>query len=355
MRYRQLDGLRGAAAIVVLCHHVSLILPALAQTDHGLGAFVADSPLLLLVDGPAAVSVFFVLSGFVLTLAAQGVSGGRWAPFMVRRCVRLYLPVWGAVALAVAWALLVPRRDEGTWWLQIHARSIRSELLNCLMLVRSGTTWLNSPLWSLRWEVLFSLLLPAYLAVIRGISRRAAMTAKIVTGMLAGAIAIAVVVHWSGHDSIFYLGQFFIGTILAWYRALVIPRVKQAGSGKFMMIGLALIMSGSVSVQHFASAAPAHVMTAWGATLVVLSALPGETNISRTLERPAFQWLGMTSFSLYLTHEPLLVSLALLLDSYLAAAVAFPCALLLAWVFYRTIESPTHRLARGLQRKPLTA
>jgi peptidoglycan/LPS O-acetylase OafA/YrhL len=70
--------------------------------------------------------------------------------------------------------------------------------------------------------------------------------------------------------------------------------------------------------------------------------------VRRALTKPAPQWLGRVSFSLYLTHLPILVVLCYLFgDSnwLLVALVGIPLSLGVAMVFFRSIEAPSHRLA----------
>ena len=61
-RFRELDSLRGLAAITVVFHHFSRICSP--QIIHVLDR----TPLRILVAGHQAVILFFLLSGFVLTL-----------------------------------------------------------------------------------------------------------------------------------------------------------------------------------------------------------------------------------------------------------------------------------------------
>ena len=71
LRLAALDGLRGIAALVVVCFHfAAAFLPSLIpdQTDHP--CWVADTPIGILFNGPFSVSIFFVLSGFVIAQAA---------------------------------------------------------------------------------------------------------------------------------------------------------------------------------------------------------------------------------------------------------------------------------------------
>lgn len=115
-RLRELDGLRGLAALIVLFYHISLTYPSLAvpyyaQPVEGPLAFALTyTPLHLLRDGRMAVYIFFVLSGLVLALPV--LARGRaypWLAYYPQRLIRLYLPVWAAVALGVALIALVPR------------------------------------------------------------------------------------------------------------------------------------------------------------------------------------------------------------------------------------------------------
>jgi peptidoglycan/LPS O-acetylase OafA/YrhL len=73
----------------------------------------------------------------------------------------------------------------------------------------------------------------------------------------------------------------------------------------------------------------------------------------RTLERPLPRRLGGVSFNLYLVHEPVVVSVALLLPPAFAWAtlpISAPLALGLAALFHRWVEQPSHRLAKRVGR-----
>jgi peptidoglycan/LPS O-acetylase OafA/YrhL len=66
-RLQRLDGLRGIAAlIVVFFHYLSAFVPALTPDQTANPYWVSDTPLAVLFNGPFAVIVFFVLSGFAV-------------------------------------------------------------------------------------------------------------------------------------------------------------------------------------------------------------------------------------------------------------------------------------------------
>lgn len=64
-------------------------------------------------------------------------------------------------------------------------------------------------------------------------------------------------------------------------------------------------------------------------------------------------WLGSRSFALYLTHEPLVVSLQNLLWQLPRAMVigGIGGSLLLAEAFFRLVEKPSHQFSRLVGRR----
>ena len=103
------------------------------------------------------------------------------------------------------------------------------------------------------------------------------------------------------------------------------------------------------------SLAPAE---AAGATLLVVVFAFWRTVVAFA-ERPSMQWLGKRSFSLYLVHEPIVVSTAFMLGPgtmslLLTIAIALPLALVVAQFFFVAVESPNHRLARAVAHRGRT-
>jgi peptidoglycan/LPS O-acetylase OafA/YrhL len=72
------------------------------------------------------------------------------------------------------------------------------------------------------------------------------------------------------------------------------------------------------------------------------------------LESKTALWLGAISFSLYLAHEPIIVSLGLILSPsnlWLAPLIGIPLAILVGWAFSIAVEKPSHRLTRWVARR----
>jgi peptidoglycan/LPS O-acetylase OafA/YrhL len=350
-RLPALDGLRGLAAAIVVVHHVALASSVTIADSYQGGELSTGLKLLSpLWAGPPFVIVFFVLSGFVLALPA---ANGR--PFDPRayypsRLLRLYLPVWGALVFALLVHAVEDSRtlEQGTWWLNAHVDALSRSALahDTTLLLGTGKFALNSVLWSLRWEILFSLGLPAYVWLAR--RTRAAH--------LPLALAAVAVIALSGtHEGVRYMPTFLLGALLAFNRGaigdLATALARPTLGARAVKAGMVLAAVGLLGYPRYLAidVGLQNALVAVGAVLAVL--VPMVVASARAaLTTSGAQWLGTRSFSLYLVHEPIVVALAfglnapsvpvLLLASAVLAAVA-------AELFFRVVERPSHRVARA--------
>jgi peptidoglycan/LPS O-acetylase OafA/YrhL len=345
MRIRSLDGLRGVAALQVVFFHAMLVAPPLADLVRN-GAspllwveIVSFTPLRLLWAGQEAVVIFFVLSGTVLTLPFLHRRFDA-VTFYPRRLLRIYVPVWGSVLLALLWRRLVPRVSSpgASWWVNAHDFHLSVMGFGGDMTLVVGTTWLNSVLWSLKWEIWFSLLLPLYLLAL--VRHRRWPLLKLVL-----LLALVQVGDLTGHDSLRYLPVFGVGVVVAVELGRIESWVSALGRRTWVALALVLVLLlGSRWVTGSFLSAP----TVLGAAAVVALFASWEPAV-RLGEHRWVRWLGLVSFSLYLVHEPVVTSVALLLrttDPLLVLGVSAPVSLVLAFLFYRCVERPAHLLAR---------
>lgn len=354
-RFRGLDGLRGLAALAVVFSHALMTDPQFSRSAVGLPVdgwrqVLTYSPLHLIWAGTEAVDVFFVLSGFVLVLPAlRDSSGSRWLGYFPQRIVRLTLPIWAAVAFAAALAAAVPRSPHAASpWVAQHADALTLGNVRQGLEVVRGANGLNTALWSMQWEMLFSLLLPLFVLAALGTRR----------GWHLGAILAAAVSAYGVHiDStgLQFLAMFAVGSCLAAGRAYWQPWLAGlSGRQQSLLAGIALLLVNarwtSLAVATSASALPwCTGLTLIGAAgLVCLFAAAAPIASLGTWGPVA--GLGTISFSLYLVHEPIVVSLAQLdrarVPWLAVAALAVPVSLVVAVVFHRWIEAPAHRLSR---------
>ena len=354
-RYTSLDGLRGFAALVVVFHHALLLSPNLAaayrpgdRTEGWWGVALTYSPAHIVWAGQEAVYLFFVLSGFVLALPFLGERRASWRAYYPQRLVRLYLPVLGAVILSLILFAAASRTiDEPgmSWWLTSRPSAFSAAAaVNDAALWRPGAY--NTALWSLRYEVIFSMLLPLYLLV-------AVRATRFAPALAVGALATIAVGYYVGVREVIYLPMFALGVLLA----VSLPRVE-AATARFRpwMWGVFGLSAWALVTSVWWAPGPTSALTAvssLGATMIVVLMI-GSPLARRAGDSGVGSWLGKRSFSLYLVHEPILVTLGFALPGIsvpVALALGLPTSLIVAHLFFVAVERPSHRLARLVGRR----
>jgi peptidoglycan/LPS O-acetylase OafA/YrhL len=210
----------------------------------------------------------------------------------------------------------------------------------------------DNVLWSLRWEIIFSLLLPVFVLAAVLIRRSWIAFALAMAGCVA--LTIGDPQHANGA---FYLPVFMMGTLLA-SRLETIQRWGARRSKGFWIATLSTSLFFMVADQVFLFAVPANSIGGgllWslvgaGAAGVILCAI-GFEPLRRFLDAKVSQFLGRISFSLYLIHVPIIATLAFARGDaqwWLVGLIGIPLSLGSATLFHRFVEVPSQRLARHL-------
>jgi peptidoglycan/LPS O-acetylase OafA/YrhL len=366
-RLTSLDGLRGLAALIVVVHHCVLALPSLVGQLDGPDRsspawWLAYTPLHLLWAGGESVLVFFVLSGLVLALPhLRPPQPGTWLPYYLKRSLRLYLPVIGALVLTGVLVTLFPRSADAAqgWWMNAHAVPAQASALAHDAGLLGGTGWLNSALWSLEYEVFFSLFLPVFVVLARQLS--APLWASVPMVLVASGWAVS-----SGHELLSYMFVFAVGVLLAQRLSTLrswAERINRSAraSSLWTALGVAgvLVLLGEWWMKQFVSdwtlwlpiGRPAGVL---GAAVLVFCFLHWRP-LRAFGDSRLLQWLGTVSFSLYLVHEPIVVSVATMTPPtaqgvLVVLAVGIPVSLGVAVLFHRLVERPSQILAGWIAR-----
>ena len=302
-RIRGLDGVRGLAALFVVVNHV------FERAFPGYPADRAPFWAAWFIYGRFAVVVFIVLSGFSLALAPahHGWRLDGISQFARRRARRILPAYWAALAfsLAVAW-LIVPQPGHGV-------PDARSVVVNGLLVQNIvGARSPNLAFWSMALEAQLYLLLPMLLLVVR----RRGTVAMVATVTLVVAAVGVVGPHVAGLDTfvvqsppdlaaLFALGVLTAGIVGAstarrswpwpWFAlaaaAPVLATIWWQGSvwtlHRLFWVDLALGPAVACLLASLATGRPVRLL--------------------RLLDSRPIRGLGASSYSLYLTHAPIVV------------------------------------------------
>ncbi len=338
-RYVLLDGMRGAAALVVLLCHAIPVTP---------------NPL---PHAGVAVDFFFVLSGFVLAHAYdRKLVGGdiSCTAFLRIRLIRLYPLVALGAALATGPLLgyLVSAGDAGALMRGgVYALGSFSFIPLPTQLLAppsyfGDTVFLNSPEWSLFYELLINI---AYAALAVRLTSR-----KLLLAIAIGALGLM-------------LQPFYFDKIGLGWATFVSggPRVLFSFSVGVLLVRLAQndrqrnwppLAVGALFLALCAClVAPGHYgdIIGVGLTLVASPAIVWLASKARLGPSAAAvaDWAGRLSFPVYILHRPLLWLLgprvALITDSRLALLVEIVCIVGISSVALVIFDEPVRaRLSR---------
>lgn len=339
--------------MAVVFHHSVLTFPGLAGVQYGgpaAGAWQelwSYTPLRMLWAGPEAVVLFFVLSGFVLSGPVARSARFAWRRYYPSRLVRLYLPVSVALGFAVLAHQVTSRlgTPEGLWLMARDRSPTTQRVVEDLVLLH-GNSGVLSPLWSLRWEIWFSLLLPGFALLLRG---RTPGVFAAVLSLLASAFGV-----YAGAPALIYLPVFAVGVLtFRWYATRADSLHLRERQGALVLLGCAVLFSARWLAEPFSTGRLTEAVlfptVVIGATGMMVLALVWPPAI-RVLSRPASQALGAVSFSLYLVHEPIVILSARLNGGAtpMTFVVGVAGSLVAAWCFLSLVERPSHRLARRI-------
>jgi peptidoglycan/LPS O-acetylase OafA/YrhL len=300
-RLAGLDGVRGLAALYVVVYHVTLrAFPG--YPDAGAPFWVGWFSY-----GRFAVLVFIVLSGFSLALtpARAGWRLDGIAAYVRRRARRILPAYWAALAfsLVVAW-LVVPQPRSGI-------PDLASVLVNGLLvqnIVSAPSP--NTAFWSIAVEVQLYVLLPVLLLMIR---RRGALAMVGAVTLVVAAVGI-VGPHIARLDT-------FVTQSPPELAALFALGIASAG-----VVVAGARRSWPWPWLALAAAAPVFATIAWEGTawtfdrllwidlalapaiacLLIGLAVGRPAPLLRLLDSRPMRDLGSSSYSLYLTHAPII-------------------------------------------------
>jgi peptidoglycan/LPS O-acetylase OafA/YrhL len=287
---QQLIGIQAlrfvAAMLVVLMHTAQAI--SLRTPGAGTGHYWTG--------GSAGVDIFFVISGFVMTVSTRPSPAGSGARrsaawvFLKRRFVRIAPLYWFYTLLKALVLLTMPS-------LALRSSLDGGHLAASMLFIPaiSPWGWLQPTLpvgWTLNFEMLFYLV---FAAAIAGGWSRIGFCLLVFLLMWAGAhfFPQAVPLAFYGHTLLF---EFIVGMLVA-YICLNLPRIGPPA-------GLLAVAAGVAFIVGMGWGFLADRLSTWGvgAALLVLGTVWLEPWTARLRMAPRLAFLGDASYSIYLSH-----------------------------------------------------
>jgi peptidoglycan/LPS O-acetylase OafA/YrhL len=369
------EAIRGLAALVVVVYHIITgFWPAILHRE---GSHWQATPLWLralvrfpgkfLWDGGMAVTVFFVLSGFVLSLSFfQKGSSRSLGSAALRRYPRLMFPV--AASILLTFLLMVTgaicnrsageyihhvqgitydptsSQGESNHWLMNwynFTPNFWSALRESVWGAFTGLASYNLVLWTMPIELTYSFLVYGFLALFGGLRNRWLLYAILGT--------LAVVKDYPAPvNGAYFMLDFVLGMALCdlWVHNQRTWRKSLGLIPALILVGLALF---TVRFKPLAA-------------LIIIGSTAASPRLQQLLSTRCFAFLGRVSFGVYLVHMMVFCSLGCgcylwlcrnlgwphLTGTLIAGLVTVVGTLMAGWAFYHLVDRPTIALTHVL-------
>lgn len=361
-RLEYLDGLRAVASVYVVLFHAGLGFAQPDATDS-----LARNVQRALSFGHDAVAVFIVLSGYCLMLPvarADGEMRRGIRSYFARRAFRILPPYFAALLGSLLLIALVPILETPTKTIwddtspAFEPGAVVSHLLIVHNLFPAFVHRINGPLWSVATEWQIYILFPF---VLLPVWRRGGALAACGVGFLLGALVCWVAPRTADAANAWYVGLFGMGMAAAGigFATRTTERTlrERVPWGVVTLLLLVVVGAGvTVFIKRW------FVYMPYSDSLVGLTTACALCYLTRTslneaararsltlrfLESAPLKLLGRFSYSLYLTHLPLVAlcffglraaGLAPGSQWRLLTALSVPVSVVAAYAFYWVFE-----------------
>ena len=341
-RYDLLDPLRGIAILAVMCLHF------IERGSQSGDTLIHANVWPVFQHGYLGVQLFFVISGYCITAAMYG-SMNKPRPFryfIKRRLRRIFPPFWASIVLLVVLgiatiAILKTPRDV------VFPLSSLDWIANVLLIQGPlQAPDANVVYWSLSIEMQFYLVMALALCWSR-------WTEAWLVAITIGCMALSHFTSLTLWGTVAAYWPEFICGIAAYYWLTGRMQYKWT---PWLLIGLVLLDVGWLAGRYDALVLengkfikPIKILFCLGCMIAMLALRPHDEKMSHWRPIKALAFIGLISYSLYLTHTTVGSRLINLADrlvgldglKWLAfAAAAMVVSVAFGWFFFRWFERP---------------
>jgi peptidoglycan/LPS O-acetylase OafA/YrhL len=372
-RLEELDSIRGLAAISVVLNHLSLVPASFYLTDK-----LNNTPLHIFWAGHEAVIMFFILSGFVLSLPYYNNKAPIYRDYIIKRISRIYIPYLVSILFAFLCMIMFSNKvgisDLNKWVSAVWLTTPTGEnvIQHVLLLGQFNTALLNPVIWSLVHEMRISIIFPLLMYfILKSNWKRNIKTVLLIpilwlvfyyTSLKLFKIDITVYTS-SNASSIFltphYIAFFMLGALLARYKK-TIELYYQRLFGRLRII---LMFIGIMSYTYMwwmplkNSILHNFIVDDWciavGASILIVCSINSTILKYILLFRPII-FMGKISYSLYLSHLIVIFSIVYLFHGKLTIGLILVGSLVVSFIvaaaMYYLIEKPSMALGKYLTK-----
>lgn len=368
LRLNSLDSLRGIAAVIVLLNHFFASVPPIPYdrifhvSPHAISLIYHFPPVRILTSGGSMVILFFVLSGFVLSIGFTGektIAAPAWA---ARRILRIWIPFFCAIMLSATGCHFLwhgPFPEAGSFFNEkIWTPDLTPSLVLHHIFMTGRSIILDPSMWSLIVELRISLFFPQILAfTVR--HTRVALAGSLILGVLCSPHhndpAVSVYLR-SVMDTGLYIFCFVCGITLEKKSRSLRHLIGKQPLPVILGLWLVTITMFSINPGQAVSSVNDYlriILCTAASCLCILLAI-ADRRSSTLLSTPVCRFAGTISYSLYLTHVIVYATVARLLAPVMPLTAALTVALIVtipfATLFFLTVEKPTITLSRKAGR-----
>jgi peptidoglycan/LPS O-acetylase OafA/YrhL len=367
-RIKSLDSLRGISALIVVVFHCLISFTVFYDANYNndypskpLELFTT-SPVHTLWAGNEAVLLFFILSGFVLSLPFLNNRYNGFGEFAIKRFFRIYVPY---ITLMMASTLLVilfadynsieglSTAFEKRWADDVTPLSI----VSYIFMIGYDTTNVNGVVWSLNHEMRISLIFPflvLFMMKFRWLKALVfALGINAVVVLMLSTVANSIPNEMIGllianfRDTFYYLTFFIIGLTLARKRNEVINVFTPFnGVSKLFLFLVSLLLLNNRWLHKYIDFSGTYftdILAGIGILLIMILTL-SSVKADRILSKKPFQFLGDISYSLYMIHIPVMMITTIFLSQFIPIWLTFVLvpifSIPVAWLSYKYLELP---------------
>lgn len=295
--FKELDGVRGLAALMVMYFH---FFSGVHSSD-----FVTSFLVKTAVFGQTGVILFFVLSGFLITriLLAAKSSASYFSHFYIKRSLRIFPLYYLALCIYIFAACLL---KENTNSITSSALCFGLYLQNIAMTFKWN---ISGPVhfWSLAVEEHFYLFWPV---VIYYVSAR--RLPFIIYSIIVCAIITRIILFYNGYEVFYFTGTTIdalaIGALLALKEKksdLSIQSIKGyvvVTSITFLLMGIGWLFAGGKGLVIIQAFKGTFIAAMYYLLLLILLNVNNNSWIAKILNHKVLQYTGKISYGLYVYH-----------------------------------------------------